>query len=276
MCASQPVGGSSHGDNDHQFALAEFVQMYEQIRNRETAIVQLVTVVLVASTSLLSAVGVYFFDKLPRLVAAAYLFLAPLMIIIPGLTMIRAQRRDIYRMGTYLKIFHEHPPSGAKWSHGLIELRQVHYEESQDYVPVAFWTLSFLSFALFWTALSVVAPVDWSAGGRAWLSTLPHWFAPVPLMALLTQEHIAFTKAKGHAELEQAWIRVRERLCPPAPKPERSVSDAQPVLGADHHQGVQSTARQSLPQRDTNALGVPKETATGETHSEPPPPGLGS
>lgn len=133
-------------------------------------------------------------------VPTGYLFLTPIFIVVPGLAMLRAHRKNIYRMGTYVKIFHENPPGGAQWHHGLAEFRSGDGSESLDHVPMIIWMLAVLSVLLFWMAL-VLAQADWV-----------HWLAPIPMIALVGLGHTAFNQAKNAAIPEAAWVAARNTL----------------------------------------------------------------
>lgn len=191
-------------DIDVDFALAEFVQLHEHIRQQDNSMMQLVTVLLLSSTAIMSAVGAYVFQQVADgeiiAVPTGYLFLTPIFIVVPGLAMLRAHRKNIYRMGTYVKVFHENPPGGAQWHHGLAEFRTGDGSESLDHVPMIIWMLAVLSVLLFWMAL-VLARADWV-----------HWLAPMPMIALVGIGHSTFNQAKNAAMPEAAWVAARNTL----------------------------------------------------------------
>ncbi len=191
-------------DTDVEFALAEFVQLHEHIRQQDNSMMQLVTVLLLSSTALMSAVGAYVFQQVADgetiAVPTGYLFLTPIFILVPGLAMLRAHRKNIYRMGTYVKIFHENPPGGAQWHHGLAEFKSGDGSESLDHVPMIVWMLAALSVLLFLMAL-VLSQADWV-----------HWLAPIPMLAMVAVGHRNFNQAKNAAIPEAAWVAARNTL----------------------------------------------------------------
>lgn len=188
--------------------------------------VQILTVLLVASTAILSAAGAYVFegvaDGQPIPIPTGYLFLTPVVILIPGLAILRSHRKGIYRMGTYIEVFLEAPPSGAQWHHALAEFRKADKDESLDYVPLTIWMLSGLSVVLFWMTLvlSRAHPV--------------HWFMPLPLLGFVYLGHRDFSTAKRADDLENLWRQVRARLSPPEPAT-TPAPPAQPAKDEMHH-----------------------------------------
>lgn len=213
---------------DSEFALAEFVQLHEHIRQQDNAMIQILTVLLVASTAILSAAGAYVFEGLANdrriQVPVGYLFLTPVAILLPGLAMLRSHRKGIYRMGTYIKVFLEAPPHGAQWHHALVEFRRVDKDESLDFVPLTIWTLTGLSIFLFWMTLVISdAPVV-------------NWFMAAPVLLFVYFGHRDFANAKRAEELEAIWEKVRTRLVPPAASSEQPIP-AQPAGGEAERPG---------------------------------------
>lgn len=196
--------GSDQRVNKDRYSLSreEFVQLHEHIRQSDTVMVQILTVVIVASTTLLSAISAFYFEHYINTdrsinVAISYLFLAPLLIVIPGLAMIRASRRGIYRMGTFIKVFYENSDSGAMWHRCLDHFRRVNKDETMDYVPYAFWMITLLCIGLFWFALSLAnTKFTW------------HWLVALPFLIILGWEHANFRNAKKSELFERSWQEV--------------------------------------------------------------------
>jgi hypothetical protein len=187
-----------------EFALAEFVQLHEHMRQRDASMVQLVTVVLVSATAILSGGGAYVFQALadgkPASTLSAYVFLTPLAILIPSLAILRSHRTSIHEMGSYMKVFLETPPTGAQWQHALHYFRQSHESQSFDSVPQIVWTLAFLCFGLFWMTLVTAH------------ASVGHWLIPFPISVIVLVHHRRFIRAKNSGEQENSWRRAREAL----------------------------------------------------------------
>ena len=137
-----------------KFMLEEYKELRNEIMFLEKSIGQFSLAAIIASISLLSAIGAIFFrielDQLRNLPPIApYFFLFPPLILISVLFILGSHRRDIHRLGTYLQVFIEENIFGDGWEVRLDRFRQINEGESLDHVPKVFWVVYFLSVGLF-------------------------------------------------------------------------------------------------------------------------------
>src|SRR5208282_4573418 len=165
-----------------KLAVEEFRQLHEHMRQRETAMGQILTVSTTGATTLLVATAAFVFQSLEnKSLLYCYILLLPIPFLIFTLDIITAHRLDIYRMGYYLTIFYEEKYGGAEWGIRSFRFRELRRGESQDAVTLVFWSLFAVSSALFITAISL-------HGTRLFLNTL----ILIPLALWMAHQHRKF------------------------------------------------------------------------------------
>jgi len=188
----------------------EFAQMHEHLRQRDTAMVRLLTILIIASTSLFAAVVAFVFEGYSpgnplTFTPAFYVLLVPTLVLIPGLAVLSGNRSDIYRMGTYIKTFHESKEANMAWHLRLEQFRAEYREESLDSVPIMLWTISLLSFAAFWLALHFAnVPLDVQQLQLSW-----HWASPLAVSFFLLKAQNDFREARQFERFERIWKNVK-------------------------------------------------------------------
>lgn len=141
----------------------EFKQMHEHMREHEKAMSTLTIVMITASATLLSAVGIFYLrfysidsvDPNGLDLVFSYLFLAPPVIVIPLMAAIRGHRESLYKMGLYIKVFLEGAETRARWHKRLEHYQQRVCGESHDSVPHFAWAITAISYAFFCLALVI-------------------------------------------------------------------------------------------------------------------------
>lgn len=183
----------------------EYKQMHEHLREHEKAISTLTIVMITASATLLSAVGILYlrFHSAGQRdigLTFSYLFLSPPILVIPLMAAIRGHRASLYKMGIYIKVFLEGEETGANW-HRRLERYQLHIRgDSQDSVPYFAWVISAISYVLFTFSLSEIQA-----------ASLAHYFlAAVVLVPLLAMQHYRHNKVKRIEDIERIWRIVRD------------------------------------------------------------------
>ena len=164
-------------DLQEELVLAEFNQLYQQIRGYETGLLSIYQVSVTAAAALLAAIFTIFwnaYSKIPdgKYVPAAYcyLFLAPAFVVISGLMLISDYRSMIYRAGYYIQIFIEQEKGGARWHMRLEELRNLErsvkgraLDRMQRYFPsraVVLWVFFIICLVLFVSSIAITQPAS--------------------------------------------------------------------------------------------------------------------
>jgi hypothetical protein len=199
-------------DAEREFRLEEFRQLHEHIRTFENAISTIVTVLLPACITLLTAISAWFFEMHrtgPDKVAVplCYLFLSPALLSVLTLILISSYKTAVYRNGYYIKTFFEEAGEGARWHIDLVEYRKLKrvWGEHGDPVAVMLWALYCISVLLFFIGLSG-------------MDQLWHWhvIAPAALGLLMLGVHLLFVG--NRKRIDDTWHLVRSRK--PAARPE--------------------------------------------------------
>ena len=186
--------------------LEEFSQMHEHLREHEKSMSSLMIVMITASATLLSAVGIFYF-RLYSVnpggvnLAFSYLFLSPVVVVIPLMAAIRGHRESLYKMGLYIKVFFEGDESGALW-HRRLESYQRHIKgESHDSVPYFAWVIAIISYAFFTFSLTQLQAVS-----------SHHYFVVLfALIPLLGFQHYRHNEMKNISIIEDVWKQVKAK-----------------------------------------------------------------
>jgi len=189
--------------------IEEYKQVRDEIVFREKTISYLFAIALGTSVSILSAVGTFFFKLKPTELYSvspwlAYVFLAPIAVIIPILLLLAEHRRDIHRSGTYLHVFFEDAGLGPMWETRVTEFRKKFKGESLDVLPWPFLAISSLSVVGFiWTSYLISG----SDGNLKWLVS-------VIISLLFVWGYWKFSQASIsiREKYYRHWQKIREQL----------------------------------------------------------------
>lgn len=178
-----------NSNTQENFKLEEFKQLRKDITQRDSSMTQLFLTGLVASVTLLSAISVFFFNmytKYPS-VDLCYFFLAPIIVIIPITSIIDSHRRDIRRMGSYIKVFYEDQGFGPTWETAHDQITLLDKEEGHDAVPLVLWALVIICCALFWYGLHLTTQLVISL----------HGIVPLFPIIVMVAMNINYTESKN-------------------------------------------------------------------------------
>ena len=189
----------------------EFKELHQHLREHEKIITSLTIVMITASVTMLSLVGIFYFRMFSEgslNIYFSYLFLTPILIVIPLLNSLRGHRESLYKMGLYIKVFYEERFDGPAW-----HVRQEMYikekkSQSQDSVPYFAWVILFISYVFYIATLS--QNTDFHSA---------HYFGALLLLVpILIFQHRKFSSVKG-GEIEAAWRRAKDKMAVTAPEP---------------------------------------------------------
>jgi hypothetical protein len=187
--------------------LEEYRALREEMRQRQAAMTQLFLASLVAAVALISGITAFYFNvytknpgKIPD--HLALILLAPILIIIPILYIIRSHRRDIRRFASYIQVFFEETGCGLKWETAHDKWTDTRKEEGHDAVPWTFWVLGFVCFGLYWIGL------DFSKVSNKCLYVI------IPLLVFfifMLHAHVTYAKSKDkyHRECLKLWRTIQ-------------------------------------------------------------------
>ncbi|MDP2754898.1 MAG: hypothetical protein Q8P40_10995 [Nitrospirota bacterium] len=187
--------------------LEEYKALRNEILVRGRGIGHLLIASLVILVPFISTIILYVMQNSEKMkgdpsLLYSYIFLFPLLIIIPCAFFIVALRKDIYRYGTYIEIFFEEGSDGPKWETALSKLRQIRCEESLDPTFWLYWALFFICSGFFGYTLFLLK-----------LQKL-HLLVPLIVALFLVKAHLTYKKTptKIRKNLYNNWLSVRDDL----------------------------------------------------------------
>lgn len=191
-----------------EFKIEEFKQLHEHIRVFEVATVNVFTVSLVASVTLLSAVLAWLFEQHAtdpgRLrVGFCYVLLGPGVLSVFTLALINSYKTAIYRMGYYIKVFFEEPGEGPQWHIHLVRYRTLAHGEQNDPAPLILWAMLVISFVLFIVSLVLIRGPEFLS--KEWW----HFTVPLLLTIEMVRQHLAF--ASDRKTIEKTWRQIKRQ-----------------------------------------------------------------
>lgn len=192
-----------------KYKIEEYKQLRQDITQRDTSMTQLFLMGLIAIITLLAAISAFFFNtyvKNPSTVSIhlCYFFLAPITIIAPILSIIGSHRKDIRRMGAFIKVFYEDAGLGPTWETGHDQITELDKQEGHDFVPIALWSMLFLCIALFEYGLYII-----SMPSKTW-----HVFIPIILIIIMLAIHANYFNSKKNyfKENENIWRQIYSNM----------------------------------------------------------------
>lgn len=186
--------------------LEEFRQLHEHMREHERAIVASTNLMIGGSTTLLSAIALIYSrtsvgsSELSG-VLGSYLFLSPILIVLPMLGFIRGHRQSLMKMGAYINIHIEEQYKDARWGSKLKSYQTVKQGDSLDTVPVFAWILSLISVAMF----------SWSLSQAASVNPLHFILLPAGVFLVLAWLHYLHSISSHMLTYETAWRSAKEQ-----------------------------------------------------------------
>lgn len=180
-------------DSYNEFRIEEYKQVREEINQLDKGISQLLIISLVTSISLLSGIGAFFFKldatKVTELSPLfGYLFLGSQLIVTSFFPIIISYRKLLHRAGTYIHVFYDEHGVGTGWEKNVTRFREFEKGESQDYVPLIYFSVWIFSTLLFYFAVVKMA------NGSNW-----NLIAPFIFFIILSILSIAYLKASEKA-----------------------------------------------------------------------------
>lgn len=185
--------------------IEEYKQLHEHIRVHEKEMGNLTIAMVTVSVALLSAVGIFYFRISSQSsgglnIALSYLFLSPVLIVIPLLSAIRGHRDSLYKMGLYIKVFYEIEFGGIGWHVRLEKYQARQKGESQDSAPYFAWVVFFISYFFYLYSLT-----------QAQIISCFHYFSPLIFIPALVLQHYKHNDIKNIILIESAWRYVKEK-----------------------------------------------------------------
>ena len=180
-----------------KLTMQEFEQLYEDIRQREVAMTQILSFTITGFTALTTAISAFVFQNHQKeTVVYSYLILATQPTLAFSLAMLSGQRDDIFRAEYYLEVFYEARYGGASWVTNKTKFQSVSSGRSHDATSLIFWTLFAISSGLFISALYY---------HNSWLINILLLLGPG---ALMLAQHKKFHRDRS--SMRDTWCRIRD------------------------------------------------------------------
>jgi len=188
-------------------SIEEYKSLREEILTRGRGVAQVIITSLIILVPFISTIIVYVtqhsieMKKNPNILYP-YIFLCPLLIVIPCTFFLISLRKDIYRYGTYIQVFYEEGSDGPKWETMLHKFRQIHQEESFDPTFWLYWALFFICGGFFGYILIVLS------------FSLLHLIVPFVAAMLLLKSHYTYRQipTKIRKKLYNNWLEIKRTL----------------------------------------------------------------
>ena len=184
----------------------EYRSLTEEIKLRDRGMLQIFTISLMVLVPFISGIIIYSMQhwadiKAHPTVFAPYMFLSPLLILIPCTYLLTSLRRNVFRCGTYIQVFLEND-AGLRWETALDRFREIHKEESLDPTFVVYWAIFAICSGLFSYALYFLSMSLW------------HLVAPLLLALLLLKSHLAYRRVptKTRNEFYEQWLKIKQAM----------------------------------------------------------------
>ena len=137
-----------------QLTVQEFEQLYEDIRQREVAMTQILSFTITGFTALTTAISAFVFQNHGKeTVIYSYLILITQPTLAFSLAILSGHRDDIIMAEYYIELFYELKHGGAGWVTRKTKFRSFHAGRSHDATSLIFWTFFAISTGLFVSSL---------------------------------------------------------------------------------------------------------------------------
>lgn len=142
---------------DNEYELEEYKQLRSELSDREAAIRRYFLFCIVSTGSIMASAATLFFSKNPSSTLSSnisswfpYVFISPIVIILPLSFLMVANRKDIFFIGTYLKVFYDQRNLGTKWETSIEKFyANEERKHSLDGIPRTIFMLVSLSYIAF-------------------------------------------------------------------------------------------------------------------------------
>jgi hypothetical protein len=137
-----------------KLAMEEFEQLYEDIRQREVAMTQILAFTITGFTALTTAISAFVFQNHQKeSVVYSYLILITQPTLAFSLAMLSGHRDDIIKIEYYIGVFYEEKYDKVKWITRKAKFKLFDPSNSHDATSLIFWTLFAISSGLFISSL---------------------------------------------------------------------------------------------------------------------------
>jgi len=187
--------------------IEEYTALRQEILARGRGVSQVILGSLVIVVPFISSIIIYFLKnandiKTNPSILYPYIFLFPLLIILPCSFFIVALRKDIFRYSTYIEVFFEEQDKGPKWETALSKYRQVSCKESLDPTFWLYWALFCICAGGFYYSLNLL--------GKSNI----HLISLILLAILLLRAQLLYINIpkKSRIKFYHNWLDVRKHL----------------------------------------------------------------